>query len=139
MALSLRRIETIKQVRGHLKSCLRAGDMQDYLACIVGNPGANAHHAPHDRLGSSTIGFFQPLHPSHNQVNGGYPKHVVGQHAQAQKGCIHAKLARRWALHGHLGFECPVMLLAGTPIAIQRQSLAGIKFQVGPQNADADL
>ena len=43
MALSLRRLETIKQVRDHLEPWLRAGDMQDYLACMAGDPGANVH------------------------------------------------------------------------------------------------
>ena len=139
MARSLRRLETIKKVRDHLEPWLRAGDMQDYLACMAGDPSANAHHAPHDRLGSAAVGFFQSQHPSHNQVHGGYPKHVVDQHAQAQEGGIHGKLARRQAFHVHLGLEFPVMLLAGAPLAIQFQSLVGIKFQVGPQNADSDL
>ena len=72
MPLSLRRLETTEQVRDHLEPWLWAGDMQDYLACMASNPGANAHLASHDRLGSATVGFFQPQHPSHNQVHGGY-------------------------------------------------------------------
>ena len=83
MTISLRRLETIEQVRDHLEPWLRAGDMQNYLACMAGDPGANAHHAPHDCLGSSAVGFFQPQHPSHNQIHGGYPKHVVDQIGRA--------------------------------------------------------
>ena len=94
MTISLRRLETIKQVGGHLEPWLREGDMRDYLACSAGAPGANAHHASHDRLGSAAVGFFQSHHPSHSQVHGGYPKHVVDQHAQAQKGGIYGNLAR---------------------------------------------
>ena len=59
MTISLRRFETIKQVRDHLEPWLRAGDMQDHLTCMAGDPGANTHHAPHDRLGFTAHEFDQ--------------------------------------------------------------------------------